>query len=192
MNSATKVLFAVSALMALCACATNRYAYLRDTSKILHEYEAIAPNPATRWIEREVLAYARFTGFFEWVDGRRYCSGDLDGDGEDDLVMLTCFESTGTWALQIGFVALSSYHGRVLTFESGELMAGTRWGDSVKIENGQIVVTGKKHGRGDLHTVPSVPCTYCFGVKGTTIEEEPNKAPPAEPGVAPDPGVAHF
>lgn len=171
-----KVFIGVAALVAFTGCATSSYSHLSETAIRLHKYEPIPSDLGPERIEREVAGYKRFTGFAEFAQGRRYAIGDLDHDGKHDTVMISTFESTGTWALRIGFVALSSIRSRILTFEVGGRFGNGRLDETVSIQDFEIRVSGVKYGPGNALCCPTYPFTTAFRIRDLSlVEEMPNQ-----------------
>jgi hypothetical protein len=105
-------------------------------------------------IEQQIVDMVRASGEWEMAQFRSYSQTDIDGDGFDDVILLTTFELDLHWRREL-FVCLSSSPHRVMHADLGG--KGERMAEGFDIKGRTIVVRGKTYADGDGTWNPSQP-----------------------------------
>ncbi len=104
----------------------------------------------------------------EFVGGRRVARGDLDGDGNDELVVLFTLEQGNVWTQFLGVLGPGSKP--VARKRVGR--KGDRSVELTAVTKGRIELATRRYGRADALCCPSIEGHSWFVLRGTALEED--------------------
>lgn len=144
----------------LTGCATRE--------RLFSEQQGSARATPVLRIEKHIAQLVRSNGDWEMSQFRKYRQEDVDGDGSDDVFLLTTFEHGLIWRREL-FVCLSSSPERVMQINLG--CKGERRAEDFEIEDRVIIVRGKAYSSTDALCCPSQPYESTFLIANGRIIE---------------------